>query len=188
MTERSDKRAPPTESADDATIFRNDSTVMRPDASVTGEHSISRGTEYSGRGRAGEADTPKILKQRFVLEDRVGSGGMGSVFRARDLRKVEARDNNPHVAVKVLNNDFRQHPEAFIALEREASKSQSLRHSNIVSIFDFDKDGDIPFITMELLEGHELAELLQTYPNGSAGGAGLDVDRGHGAGSRSRAP
>jgi hypothetical protein len=119
-----------------------------------------------GTGAGEETATPRILKQRFVLEHKLGSGGMGTVYRARDLRKVEARDRNPYLAVKVLNNDFRAHPDAFIALQREASKSQALAHPNIVSIYDFDKDGDIPFMTMELLEGQELAELLRDYPNG----------------------
>jgi tetratricopeptide (TPR) repeat protein len=109
---------------------------------------------------------PQVLKQRFVLDRKLGSGGMGTVFRARDLRKVEAQDRHPYVAVKVLNADFRKHPEAFIALEREASKSQSLSHPNIVSIFDFDKDGDVPFLTMELLEGQELTELIRQFPDG----------------------
>ncbi|MEM1229680.1 MAG: bifunctional serine/threonine-protein kinase/formylglycine-generating enzyme family protein [Pseudomonadota bacterium] len=110
--------------------------------------------------------TPQVLKQRFVLDRKLGSGGMGTVFRARDLRKVEAQDRHPYVAVKVLNADFQKHPEAFIALEREASKSQSLAHPNIVSIFDFDKDGDVPFLTMELLEGQELTELIRQFPDG----------------------
>lgn len=135
----------------------DDVTVLRTDASVS--------RSVSGEG-AGEADAPRVLKQRFVLEEKLGSGGMGTVFRAKDLRKVEARDRQPYLAIKVLNNDFREHPEAFIALQREAAKSQTLSHPNIVSIFDFDKDGDIPFMTMELLEGQELAALLRAYPNG----------------------
>jgi len=152
----------------DQTVYRGDMTVMRDELSVTsttaGQESWR--SELPSNAQPGEADAPKVLKQRFVLEERIGSGGMGSVFRAKDLRKVEARDNQPYVAIKILNNDFRHHPEAFIALEREASKSQSLRHTNIVSIFDFDKDGDVPFITMELLQGDELADLLKNFPNG----------------------
>lgn len=70
------------------------------------------------------------------------------------------------MAVKVLNADIRKHPEAFIALEREASHSQQLSHHNIVSIYDFDKDGGVPFMTMELLQGRELASTLNTYPHG----------------------
>ena len=110
--------------------------------------------------------TPKVLKARFVLEEQLGSGGMGTVYRAKDLRKVEARNKQPYLAIKVLNGGFRDHPDAFIALEREAVKSQSLSHPNIVSIFDFDKDGDVPFMTMELLQGEELATRLKQYPQG----------------------
>jgi serine/threonine protein kinase len=139
----------------------SDETVLRAESSISAASlsGVSGGVE-------GVSEMPKVLKQRFVLEDKLGSGGMGTVFRAKDLRKVEARDKQPHVAIKLLNSDFHSHPEAFIALEREASKSQTLRHSNIVSIFDFDKDGNVPFITMELLEGRELGDLLKAYPNG----------------------
>lgn len=137
---------------DDRTIIRN------VDDSVS--------STSSGSSGAGEASSPRVLKQRFVLDRKLGSGGMGTVFRAKDLRKVEARDRDPYLAIKVLNNDFRDRPEAFIALQREASKSQAMSHRNIVSIFDFDKDGELPFMTMELLKGAELSEVLKSYPNG----------------------
>jgi len=136
-----------------------DLTVLRP-------RSRDRTDDSSAREAATDQATPRVLKSRFVLDDRLGSGGMGTVYRAKDLRKVEARDRHPYVAVKVLNADIRRHPEAFIALEREASRSQQLSHHNIVSIFDFDKDGNVPFMTMELLQGRELAELMQAYPHG----------------------
>ncbi len=136
-----------------------DLTVLRP-------RSRDRTDDSSAREAATDQVTPRVLKSRFVLDDRLGSGGMGTVYRAKDLRKVEARDRHPYVAVKVLNADIRKHPEAFIALEREASRSQQLSHHNIVSIFDFDKDGNVPFMTMELLQGRELAELVQAYPHG----------------------
>jgi hypothetical protein len=125
---------------------------------------VLRGNSGGGTGQS--PLTPRILKQRFILDEKLGSGGMGTVYRAKDLRKVEAQDRQPYVAIKVLNNDFRTHPDAFIALQREASKSQGIAHGNIVSIFDFDKDGDVPYMTMELLQGQELATLLKEYPNG----------------------
>ena len=137
---------------------------MSDDATVLRAHSRTNSNSGGTSGEAGA--TPRVLKSRFVLDQKLGSGGMGTVFRAKDLRKVEARDRFPYVAIKVLNSDVREHPQAFIALEREASKSQQLSHPNIVSIFDFDKDGNVPFITMELLQGRELADLLHAYPNG----------------------
>jgi hypothetical protein len=129
-----------------------------------------------------EGSTPRVLKSRFVLDDRLGTGGMGTVYRAKDLRKVEARDRFPYVAVKVLNADIRRHPEAFIALEREASRSQQLSHHNIVSIYDFDKDGDVPFMTMELLQGRELATMLNAYPHGLPANMAWEVIEGMCAG------
>ena len=162
MTDTKADHQPPHNDVSQATVFRGEQTVLR--APTENSASLSGGSQP--QAPLPEAGQFKVLKSRFVLEQRVGSGGMGSVFKAKDLRKVEARDSQPYLAVKVLNNDFKKHPEAFIALEREASKSQTLRHKNIVSIFDFDKDGDTPFITMELLEGQELAELLQAYPAG----------------------
>lgn len=133
-------------------------TIQRPGAAA-GTVGFTE-TEHLLGGRGG------ILKGRFVLEERIGAGGMGTVYKARDLRKVEARDRNPYVAVKVLNDDFKKHPDAFIALQREAAKSQALSHPNIVRIYDFDKDGDTPFMTMEMLEGAELAELLRDASDG----------------------
>lgn len=136
----------------------------RDSDTTTDDVTVMRAT--TGGGGGSSVETPRVLKQRFVLDQKLGSGGMGTVYQAKDLRKVEARDRYPFVAIKVLNNDFRAHPDAFIALQREASKSQAIAHPNIVSIFDFDKDGDIPYMTMELLEGKELAELLREFPNG----------------------
>lgn len=146
-----------------------DATVIRTDPSLS--------VSFAGEG-VGETNAPRILKQRFVLEEKLGSGGMGTVFRAKDLRKVEARDRQPYLAIKVLNDNFRAHPEAFIALQREAAKSQAVSHANIVSIYDYDKDGDVPFITMELLEGQELADLLRAYPNGLPDPMAWEVIRG----------
>jgi serine/threonine protein kinase len=103
-----------------------------------------------------------VLKERFILEEEIGRGGMGTVFKARDLRKEEAQDRDPFVAVKVLNEDFRNHPESFKALQREAKKSQALAHPNVASVFDFDRDGSTVFLVMELLEGPSLHSLIES--------------------------
>jgi serine/threonine protein kinase len=103
----------------------------------------------------------RLLKDRFVLEDVMGEGGMGRVYRARDLRKVEAEDRNPYIAVKVLGEGFRQHPQAFVSLQQESVKSQRLAHPNIVTVYDFDRDGDTIYMTMELLKGDPLDQLIR---------------------------
>ncbi|WP_333676254.1 protein kinase [Dyella sp.] len=107
-----------------------------------------------------------LLKGRFLLEREIGRGGMGVVYLARDERKVEARDRDPYVAVKVLNDEFRRHPDSLIALQREARRSQLLAHDNIVRVFDFDKDGTIVFMTMEYVDGQDLKALIRDRYNG----------------------
>jgi serine/threonine protein kinase len=104
-----------------------------------------------------------ILKERFILEDVLGAGGMGVVYKARDLLKVEAQDRDPYVAIKVLSEEFKSHPEAFISLQRESRKSQRIAHPNIVNVYDFDRDGDTVFMTMEYLDGVPLDELIAQY-------------------------
>jgi predicted Ser/Thr protein kinase len=101
------------------------------------------------------------LNGRFVLEECVGFGGMGTVYKALDLRKLEASDRHPYIAIKVLNVQFQGHPKSLIALQREARKAQTLAHPNIVAVYDFDRDGAMVYITMEYLSGKSLSQLLR---------------------------
>src|SRR4051812_38864378 len=77
------------------------------------------------------------LRGRYLLEEVIGRGAMGQVWRARDLLAEEARDRHPYVAVKVLNHDFEGHPDAFMGLHREALRAQQLAHPNIVTVHIF---------------------------------------------------
>jgi len=103
------------------------------------------------------------LKHRFVLEKVLGVGGMGIVYKAKDMLKVEAQDSDPYVAIKVLSDEFKAHPEAFISLQRESRKSQRIAHPNIVNVHDFDRDDATVFMTMEFLDGSPLDELIRQY-------------------------
>ncbi|WP_174966834.1 serine/threonine protein kinase [Burkholderia lata] len=101
------------------------------------------------------------LNGRFVLEECLGVGGMGTVYKALDLRKLEASDRKPHIAIKVLNVQFRGQPTSLIALQREARKAQTLAHRNIVTVYDFDRDGPLVYLTMEYLSGRPLSKVLR---------------------------
>ena len=85
---------------------------------------------------------------------------MGRVFKALDLRRQEAHDRHPYVAVKLLTHSFRQHPASLMALQREARRAQTLAHPNIISVFDFDRDGSLVYLIMEYLRGRTLSEML----------------------------
>ena len=105
--------------------------------------------------------TGDILNNRFDLQECVGSGGMSAVYKAVDRRKIEADDRHPYVAVKVLNLEFRAHPNSLMALQREAKKCQGLAHPNIVRVYDFDRDGATIYMTMEYLSGVSLGHKMR---------------------------
>ena len=84
----------------------------------------------------------------------LGVGGMGEVWRARDTRL--GRD----VAIKVLPADVATDPDRLARFEREARALAALSHPNILSIFDFGRDGDVTYAVTELLEGETLRERL----------------------------
>lgn len=119
-------------------------------------------TQIAGTKPRAEAQS-RILKGRFVIEEILGAGGMGVVYKAKDLLKVEAQDREPYVAIKVLGEAFKEHPEAFISLQRESRKTQKIAHPNIVNVHDFDRDGETVFMTMEFLDGKPLDKLITQY-------------------------
>ena len=105
--------------------------------------------------------TGDFIKDRFELIEELGRGGMGAVFRARDLRKTEALDPDPFVAIKFISGNLIGFERAFVALQREAKNAQALNHPNIVKVFDFDRDGDLVYLTMEVVEGVALHARLR---------------------------
>ncbi|MEM8811564.1 MAG: protein kinase [Pseudomonadota bacterium] len=110
-----------------------------------------------GESRAGLGS---ILRDRFILDAEVGRGGMGIVYSAVDRRRLEAGSAEPYVALKLLNDDFRNNADALRVLEAEARKAQILAHPNIATVYDFDRDRSEVFIVMELLTGKPLSRHL----------------------------
>ena len=97
-----------------------------------------------------------IIGRRWQLEQFLDGGGMGSVWRATDLRLDEP------AAVKLLNPHLVRTPEARERFLREARAAARLRGSNVVSVLDFDIDetSKSPYMAMELLRGEDLAARL----------------------------
>lgn len=109
-----------------------------------------------------------LIRGRYRLERLIGSGGMGQVWKAKDLVSERARDPNPYAAIKMLNADFEADPDAFVSLQRETKKSQELAHPNVITVFDFDIDNESgrAFMSMELLEGECLDRVITNNPSG----------------------
>ncbi|HEX6572260.1 MAG TPA: serine/threonine-protein kinase, partial [Steroidobacteraceae bacterium] len=106
-----------------------------------------------------------VLRDRYVLGEPVGSGGMSIVFRARDLRRDASDAGDTYgIAIKVLRQEMRASGAANARLKREFRQTQALRHPGIVRMFDLDCDGDTWFITMERLVGTSLDARLKQLP------------------------
>jgi len=113
-----------------------------------------------------------ILRDRFMIQERVSGGSMGVVYKAMDRRLEEAGDNSPTVAIKILSSQLSRNALALRALQQEAAKGRCLVHPNIVRFIDLDKDDDLNFIVMEWLEGRTLADILDS-PDAKS----IDVER-----------
>ena len=176
-----DVTEPPISGSSDKTIFIYGSSHNSKDSIKTSTQSIQfqKNKLYSQSDLSKKAQKPKeqaalgpgvTLKDRFVLLEKLGQGGMGVVYKAKDMLKVEAQDKDPYVAIKVLTEAFKKYSGSFIALQREASKAQRLAHPNIATVYDFDRDSNTFFMTMEYLQGKPLNKLMLIKINTSVNG------------------
>ena len=96
-----------------------------------------------------------LLNNRYQLLERLGSGGMAEVFRARDLML------DRYVAIKVLRGDYSEHPGFQESFRQEARAAANLTHPNIVTVHDFGLAEGMLYIVMELVPGRDLKSLLR---------------------------
>jgi len=91
----------------------------------------------------------------YELGPLLGAGGMGEVYRAKDVRLGRP------VAIKVLRPESAGSPERLARFEQEARTASALNHPNVITIYDIGRVDDTPYIAMELVEGKTLRELLE---------------------------
>jgi eukaryotic-like serine/threonine-protein kinase len=94
----------------------------------------------------------------YRIENLIGAGGMGEVYRARDTRLGR------NVAVKVLPEIFARDPDRVARFEREAKLLAGLNHANIAALYGLEESGGQHFLVMELVDGVTLAERIARGP------------------------
>lgn len=96
----------------------------------------------------------KILGNRYEIIEKIGTGGMATVYRAKcHVLKRE-------VAVKILRDEFTTDNEFIKRFNAEAQSAASLTHPNIVSVYDVGHEGNLYYIVMELVKGKTLKEII----------------------------
>jgi formylglycine-generating enzyme required for sulfatase activity/predicted Ser/Thr protein kinase len=102
-----------------------------------------------------EAAAPRLA--RYEILCRLGVGGMGIVFKARD------RETGEIVAVKVLKAEIADQPRLIDAFKNELRLARKITHKNVCRIYDFNRADGVSFITMEFVEGESLRRVLNRF-------------------------
>ena len=149
-------------------------TAVRPATSRPGDEAAdatvaaSRPTEAPARPAITGTTTsaaPRIapgvvLLDRYEIEAGIGRGERTTVFRARDRARSGIDGVSDLVAVKTLRDDVDGRADTLEILRRECFRTQILTHANIVNVFDWERDGDTIFVTMEFVAGESLQHIL----------------------------
>jgi serine/threonine protein kinase len=102
-----------------------------------------------------------VLRDRYVLQARLGTGGDEPVFKALDRFRATLPETQQYVALKILHAGGDCSEETLANLRLEFYCGQVLSHRNIVNVYELDRDGDVVFFTMELLDGEPLSNVIE---------------------------
>lgn len=144
---------------------------MDPDADVAAcvtdhsfeldDHTDELQTESAPPGVSAPLPIGTLLLNRYVLEDVIGTGGMGVVYGAMDLGPHGSSGSGTPIAIKMVRPKWRDRPDATARLKLEFRSMVTMDHSAVVRIFDLECDRDAWFITMERLRGETLQRALE---------------------------
>lgn len=113
---------------------------------------------------AKETGVGSVLRERYQLNRRLGTGGFSLIFAALDLHRKNVGSPAPTVVIKLLKPEFRSVPGSVERLKREFARLETLSHPNIGHALDLDHDGDMWFLVLEFFEGQPLSTLLERQP------------------------
>ncbi|HYI35061.1 MAG TPA: protein kinase [Thermoleophilaceae bacterium] len=115
-----------------------------------------------------------LLNERFRLEEKIGSGGMSTVYRAWDPTLER------WVAIKLMHRDISEEPDQLERFRREARAVARLSHPHVVTVIDFGEDDGTPYIVLEYVEGETLKERIKRMgrlPVAEAVAYGIEIGR-----------
>src|SRR6266498_1764362 len=123
------------------------------DEATTGADQAKR---RPGEARTGLASSliGTVLSERYRLESKLGSGGMSTVYLARDTTLER------WVAVKVMHREITDQPDQLERFRREARAVAQLSHPNVVAVIDAGEDGGYPYIVFEYVDGETLKQRI----------------------------
>ncbi len=102
----------------------------------------------------GQLEPGSMLGDRYEILQLLGQGGMGAVYKARDVELERL------VALKLIRPDLASHPEILRRFKQELILAREVTHPNVIRIFDLGQASGVRYITMEYVEGRDLRVLL----------------------------
>ncbi len=129
-------------------------------ASAAATARVIRGSHASDGPRNAGIAPGCLLKDRYLIEQVLGSGGTALVFRARDLH-VDKNAPGARIALKTPRPEVKDQERAIVRLQHEFKHAQALAHPNIARVLELNSDDQTWFMTMELIEGRSLAALIR---------------------------
>jgi hypothetical protein len=110
---------------------------------------------------SGAVEIGRVLRERYVILEKLGTGVKGTVFRALDRYRTSLAGVERQVALKVMHLGGEDPVRTLQDLALGLHEGQALSHRSVLKVFELDRDGDVIFFTMELLEGQLLSRLLE---------------------------
>ena len=155
---RSDDAGPPSTPSDQTMI-----PPSRSDETIISDGDGTRPTRVSGRTQMtnawGETEPElqpgTVLANRYEILNVLGTGGMGSVYKAKDLELDRL------VALKVIRPELARNAAIVDRFKQELRLSHKVTHRNVVRLYDLSEDAGMRFVTMELVAGRDLRSILE---------------------------